>query len=1663
MNFNYIIKSNELKYEKGKSNEFYVSSKVSIDINNENFVKHYENYLKNENKSFIYSCHQWFEASNYNHLEKILCNYGTNDVVEQFNVKLACAQGFKNELVENYKMSKEDEYMENILKKERHTTYHNIKQNCIVKMEKEFNIKTGQEYDNFERHEIKKQDFQKKRKIENILLDIINVAIKLKKIEDNYGDHFLYEKLFTLEKNLFTKKIKNIDEHVQTNIHLNQTNNRIIEYTKKIKNNNIYYKNEDNNELSKFISTSTILKDQKIDNFFFLNLKNVSYLDKNNNNIEKRAFISLIEYLSANSNVLNIKKRFPNSDFLNKLSNNLWDRYFNYKEKILDQISYPDFNHVNEQMVINVKNTDKTFQYSPSDYSEGKINGLGVLKFLILNIFRKKFKKNSINFGSRLKIPIKIVITGKIKKEVKVLAKYLKNKYSLKVYDFDKIQKEAEYICQKNNVNKNESDLNEETNEGGYQNVKYKISKKLEKIINKLKQKEICDYTKDVLYVDLLYYRIKYDNDIFLNTNKKCKKYNGYIIINFFYSLRQYILYELKFKNRFFLNNFVHNNLGLVQKARSLLELETTYLKKNENNENVHPSKHINREEETNKDTTKNNKRKKNRLRKKLNSIPIEENEIGNQSKDIDINYIEKKNILFFSNFICKIFDIDKMKNKDKFESIDMHFHININKRKMNKYLFSYFNKHNLYYSISCHKCEDVCENENKFEFTHEEENENQVEDPNLHLRIYLKRLIKIGIESKQLESQYVSNIQTIKKYIMIKCNIVLLCKHLKKQKNIKKKNKGKCSFLKLEKYSEEKNKVAKYSYPYLIKKNFQYDKSYVEINKFLKSYTNSPRVYVLKKYIFKYSSKIIKKAIISSKKISNDCGERQDLKTSVDHIVDKDKIYKYVKRINIDKNLMNYFRERYLNIIRSYIIQLFNLFAWEEKFEQNINKNIKHIKKNVYSFIDFIDMHKINDAIKLQNNMKKIGIQNDKSKILMLNMLINIQKKIWINILKAKNKNYKKKYIYIQTWFYRQLIFLTFLKFNQINIEHKLYTDLQFFVHEFIYSLLHYDNIMLCKNEDRNKFYVFNYFPKNIKELFIYENGNYHFPFYNLMKKDSIKFFVDIPEDNHNKKSNKPNNSENKNNNTNQYLKHEQSYIFLAKEYKAISNFIFYYKLHEIINNSIISLRNKIYIFQDVNNKINAFVTLHYACVYNRLNYVCDLVRKHILTFKPIPSHLFDTLNGNFYNKLDEVTQLENEISFKDGEEKSDLKKEKNINMKGKMGNENKDSEYKYKNDLYTTNQQKYSYLNVTEKKRIKYAYIFIQNILNYIFIEHYFPIISRPTLENFIICSLNFIKNKSQKKDAYSFFAYNLLKIYFKKNKIVDINIFYLPESIKNTNTLKAFPQNGKELSQYIFVLDFFFFLLFFFFNSKHNGKNSQKMILQNYLNVLEAKMDKEGIMNKCEKIKILRNRLFSYEELLKPKNVIPTDSHNIQSGEINVENKNNKSKKLCISFDEMEKSRMDFIDSDCICIEEKQQNLDGLDYFNFQEFSNLCIFNIFLNKKKEKKNYKYEIFLLNKFVFRFLFAFSQMPHFYENVNAYIKNYLFKKSSNFLSLFEKCVQEKVETISRSNSNAEKIYKAHGCEKKKINTYMSWNTKKKVISNKNIIKKPQLFWCFLF
>ncbi|EAA17925.1 hypothetical protein [Plasmodium yoelii yoelii] len=223
----------------------------------------------------------------------------------------------------------------------------------------------------------------------------------------------------------------------------------------------------------------------------------------------------------------------------------------------------------------------------------------------------------------------------------------------------------------------------------------------------------------------------------------------------------------------------------------------------------------------------------------------------------------------------------------------------------------------------------------------------------------------------------------------------------------------------------------------------------------------------------------------------------------------------------------------------------------------------------------------------------------------------------------------------------------------------------------------------------------------------------------------------------------------------------------------------------------------------------------------------------------------------------------------------------------------------------------------------------------------------------------------------------------------------------------------------------------------------------------------MHKKGIINKSEKLKILKNCLFSYEVPLKPKSVIPQESYNIQSGEMNVENKNTKSKKVCISFGEMEKSRMNFFDNDCICIEDKEQNLDELDYFNFQEFSDLCIFNLFLNKKKEKKNYKYETFLLNKFIFRFLFAFSQMPHFYENVNVYIKNYLFKKSSDFLSLFETCVQEKVEIISRSDSNIEKVYKeGHECEKKKKkkSTYMTWNTKKKVISNKNIVKKGYIF-----
>lgn len=86
----------------------------------------------------------------------------------------------------------------------------------------------------------------------------------------------------------------------------------------------------------------------------FLYFYSFPFIDKNTNRIEKRGFVHLVEYLSRNGNVLNIKNIFPNSDFLNKLSTNLWGRYLNYKEKIIEQIDYPDFNYVNEQLVKNI-------------------------------------------------------------------------------------------------------------------------------------------------------------------------------------------------------------------------------------------------------------------------------------------------------------------------------------------------------------------------------------------------------------------------------------------------------------------------------------------------------------------------------------------------------------------------------------------------------------------------------------------------------------------------------------------------------------------------------------------------------------------------------------------------------------------------------------------------------------------------------------------------------------------------------------------------------------------------------------------------------------------------------------------------------------------------------------------------------------------------------------------------------------------------------------------------------------------------------------------------------------------------------------------------------------------------------------------------------------
>ncbi|VWU50760.1 conserved protein, unknown function [Hepatocystis sp. ex Piliocolobus tephrosceles] len=275
MDNTFIRDSDNFQSKKKQYQDIYLPEKITIDVNDGSFHKGYQNYLKNMNKLLILSYHDAFETCNKRNLDKILCNYGLNDLTKEFNKKLDCAHNFKFELIENYQMTGEDKYMENILKIENHVKYNKLENRYYKESLEDLNQKIQREYKNYERIQLEKEYTKKKKKVENILKNIISAAFKITKVRRlDYGENYFYDNLFYLERLFFIKKIKNINEFVQNSIFINKTNNAINNYHN-------FKKREtcsirlNQNCLYQFSMNYEFLKNyKKIDGYFLFNFGN---------------------------------------------------------------------------------------------------------------------------------------------------------------------------------------------------------------------------------------------------------------------------------------------------------------------------------------------------------------------------------------------------------------------------------------------------------------------------------------------------------------------------------------------------------------------------------------------------------------------------------------------------------------------------------------------------------------------------------------------------------------------------------------------------------------------------------------------------------------------------------------------------------------------------------------------------------------------------------------------------------------------------------------------------------------------------------------------------------------------------------------------------------------------------------------------------------------------------------------------------------------------------------------------------------------------------------------------------------------------------------------------------------------------------------------------
>ncbi|SBS84745.1 conserved Plasmodium protein, unknown function, partial [Plasmodium malariae] len=305
---NAFIKEKQKRMQKKKQKQnhgdIYHFEEFTIGSNLEEWKEEYQKFLKNMNIMFINSHHNMFSACNQNNLER-----------------------------------------ERVLAIENHKIYHRLKQKYDKKMEKVMNSRNQREYKNYQRHQLEKENEKKKKKMEVIIKDIINAALKIVRLGSNCGDYFFYENLFFLEKMFFLKKIKNINELVQNNAHNKEANYAlsVINQKEKIIKD---YTRECRKSSNKFCVYFDFLKRQKIDKFFLLNLRNVPGKEKNYST-EKYAYIYLLEYLTKQGEWSYINRKEYDND---KLGIQYGNGYLSYRSKILEQVDPVDISDIMERM-----------------------------------------------------------------------------------------------------------------------------------------------------------------------------------------------------------------------------------------------------------------------------------------------------------------------------------------------------------------------------------------------------------------------------------------------------------------------------------------------------------------------------------------------------------------------------------------------------------------------------------------------------------------------------------------------------------------------------------------------------------------------------------------------------------------------------------------------------------------------------------------------------------------------------------------------------------------------------------------------------------------------------------------------------------------------------------------------------------------------------------------------------------------------------------------------------------------------------------------------------------------------------------------------------------------------------------------------------------------